>query len=49
MPAGRDSCTLPGLDPIHNYMDYSYDSCYNQFTPWPEHRECSSMWAAYRA
>jgi hypothetical protein len=24
-PTGRDSCPAAGLDPIHNYMDYSYE------------------------
>jgi hypothetical protein len=46
-PEGRDSCSLPGLDPIHNYMDYSYDSCYNEFTSGQSTR-ISSMWTAYR-
>jgi hypothetical protein len=31
-PEGQDSCRQPGLDSIHNYMDYSYDTCYTEFT-----------------
>ncbi|KAF6817845.1 metalloprotease MEP1 [Colletotrichum sojae] len=33
-PIGKDSCPdSPGLDPIHNYMDYSDDYCLTEFTP----------------
>jgi hypothetical protein len=47
-PAWRDSCRLPGADPIHNYMDYSWDSCYSEFTRGQAAR-INRMWAAYRA
>ncbi|HET9251789.1 MAG TPA: zinc metalloprotease [Candidatus Eisenbacteria bacterium] len=47
-PAGRNSCTQTGLDPIHNYMDYSSDACYTNFTPGQDTR-MNSMVTQYRA
>lgn len=31
-PVGKDTCPDPGLDPIENFMDYSFDECYTEFT-----------------
>jgi hypothetical protein len=46
-PEGDDTCDSEGLDPIHNYMGYSYDSCMDQFTPGQRTR-MRQMWRAYR-
>ncbi|TDZ24962.1 Extracellular metalloprotease [Colletotrichum sidae] len=48
-PIGRDSCpSQAGLDPIHNYMDYSVDSCYEEFTSGQQTR-MYSYFNQYRA
>ncbi len=47
-PIGRDTCSSAGVDPIHNYMDYTYDTCYEEFTP-NQVTRINSYWSSYRA
>lgn len=42
-----DTCSSPGIDPINNYMDYSYDACMFEFTRGQRVRMQQQL-AAYR-
>jgi len=47
-PVNRDSCaSLPGLDPIYNFMDYTDDACMVEFTAAQDAR-MDAMFSAYR-
>ncbi|MFC4114771.1 zinc metalloprotease [Nonomuraea zeae] len=46
-PADKDTCTLAGADPMHNFMDYAHDRCMSEFTKGQADR-MHAMWAAYR-
>ena len=49
-PEVRDTCTgrrFPGLDPVHNFMDYTDDDCMNHFSAGQDAR-MEAMYSSYR-
>lgn len=46
-PVNRDTCPSDGLDPITNFMDYTYDSCMDTFTT-DQHIRAQDLVSIYR-
>ena len=46
-PSSKNTCNGAGNDPVHNYMDYSTDACYTQFTAGQDSR-ADFMMGTYR-
>lgn len=46
-PANRNTCRQAGNDPIHNFMDYTDDSCMYEFTS-GQNARMNTMWNQYR-
>eukprot|EP00343_Euplotes_focardii_P008050 CAMPEP_0205822496 /NCGR_PEP_ID=MMETSP0206-20130828/12725_1 /ASSEMBLY_ACC=CAM_ASM_000279 /TAXON_ID=36767 /ORGANISM="Euplotes focardii, Strain TN1" /LENGTH=541 /DNA_ID=CAMNT_0053118811 /DNA_START=32 /DNA_END=1657 /DNA_ORIENTATION=+ len=42
-----DTCSSPGFDPVHNFMDYSPDECLDHFTE-GQYERMATMWDLYR-
>ncbi|WP_233358544.1 zinc metalloprotease [Thermomonospora amylolytica] len=47
-PISKDTCPAAGNDPIHNFMDYAWDACMQEFTPGQAVR-IRAAWAAFRS